>query len=56
MLAGSRATTFSPANDPALTIDHLLQQLDVLVIDVHRPWTMAIDEDGVLLPGAGADS
>ena len=56
MLAGSSATTFSPANDPALAIDHLLQQLDVLVINVHRAWTMAIDEDWVLLPGAGADS
>lgn len=56
VLAGCGATAFATTDDPALAIDHLLQQLDVLVIDVHRPWAVPIDEDRVFLAGTATDS
>ena len=35
---------------------HFLQQFHVLVIDVHRTWSVPIDEDWVFFAGAGTNS
>src|SRR6478735_7585709 len=32
-----------------MAVDQFLEQLDIFVIDEHRPWTHAIDPDGVFL-------
>ena len=52
VLARSGTTALATANDPALSIDHLLEQFHVLVIDIHGTRTMAIDEDRVFFAGA----
>ena len=52
VLAGSGATTLTAANDATLAIDHFAKQFDVLVIDIHRTWAMAIDEDRIFFAGA----
>ncbi len=56
MLAGSGTTAFPTTHDPSLTIDHFLQEFDVLVIDVHGPRTLTIDENRIFLACAGANS
>ena len=56
MLAGGGATAFAAPDDSTLAGHHFLQQLEILVIDVHRPRTLAIDEDRIVLFGAGAGS
>jgi hypothetical protein len=50
MLAGSSTAGLSPTHDPTLSVNHFLQQFDVLVVHVHRSWPMAIDENGVFFP------
>ncbi len=39
MLANRRATGFSATDNPTVTVDQLLEQLNVFIIDVH--WTRA---------------
>ncbi len=52
VLADGRAAALPPADDLALTVDELLQQFEILVIDVHRARTLALDEQGILLLAA----
>jgi len=52
VLTDSRATTLAATDDLPVAIDQLGEQLDVLVIDVHRPGTVAIDEDRVFALGS----
>ncbi len=47
VLADSRATAFTTANDLSVAVDQLGQQFNVLVIDVHRTRAMAIDKNRV---------
>ena len=51
VLADRSAAALAAADDTAVTIDQLLQKLDVLVIDEQRPGPYAIDPDRVLLLG-----
>src|SRR5208282_2455436 len=52
VLADGRAAALPPADDLALAVDELLQQLKILVIDIHRPRTQPIDKKGILLLAA----
>jgi hypothetical protein len=52
MLADGRAAALPPADDLALTVDELLEQLEILVVDVHRTRTLSLDKEGVLLLAA----
>ena len=56
MLAGSSTTAFAAANDSALTVDHLLQKVKVLVIDVHRTRALPIDEDWIFLTSSASSA
>jgi hypothetical protein len=56
VLAGGGTTALSTANNSALAIDHFLQQIQVFVIDIHRPWALPIDENRIFLTGAGASA
>src|SRR6056297_373584 len=56
MLAGCGTTALAAAYDATLAVNHLLEQLDVFVIDVHRPRAVAIDKDRIFLFGARANS
>ncbi len=56
MLAGGSTTALATTNDSTLAIDHLFQQINVLVIDIHGPWAMPIDEQRILLLGTTANS
>ena len=49
VLAGSRATGLATPNDSTVAIDQLLQQINVLVVDIHWTWPFAIDEKWILL-------
>ncbi len=49
VLAHSGATGLATVDDLAVTVDELLQELEILVIDEHRTWTFTINEDGILL-------
>src|SRR5688572_5603638 len=49
VLADRRAAGLAAAHDLAVAVNHLLEQLDVLVIDEHRTRPLAIDEQRVLL-------
>ncbi len=49
MLAGSLTTRFAAANNPTVTVGQLAQQVEILVVDVHRTRAYAIDTNGVLL-------
>ena len=49
MLTGSRTTGFSAAHNAAMAVDKFFQQLDVLIVHIHRPWAYAIDEDWIFL-------
>ena len=42
VLASCRATCLTPADDAAVTVNKLLQHIDVLVVYEHRTWTLAI--------------
>lgn len=53
MLTDRGATGLSPADDFAVTIHQLLEQLEVLVIDVHRARPLAINEQRILLDRFG---
>jgi hypothetical protein len=55
VLAGRRTTRLAAPYNATVPIDQLLQQLDVLVVDIHRTWTLAVDENRILLlrPNAG---
>jgi hypothetical protein len=55
MLAGSGTASLTTTHDPTLSVNHFLQQFDVLVVHVHRTWTMAIDENGVFFSCSGAN-
>src|SRR5262245_38104341 len=48
VLADGHAAALPPADDPPVPVDQLLEQLDVFVIDEHRPRADAIDPDRVL--------
>ena len=56
VLTGGGAAALAAADDTPLSVDHFLQQFHVLVIDVHRTWSVPIDEDWVFLAGAGTNS
>lgn len=56
MLAGCRASAFPTSDDSSLSVDHLFQKFDVLVIDIHRTRSLTVDENRVFLTGAGTDS
>ncbi len=45
-------TAFATADDFALAIDELAQQFQILVVDVHRTRTFAVNKDGVFFLGA----
>ena len=47
MLTGSRAAALASAKNLALPVDELAQQLEVLVIDIHRTRTGTVDEDRI---------
>ena len=49
VLADGRATALAAADDLALPIGELLEQFHVLVVDVHRPWPLALDKNRILL-------
>lgn len=51
VLRNGRATGFPAADDAAVAVDQFLQQFNVLVINVHRTGTFAIDEQGILTNG-----
>src|SRR5262245_31620322 len=52
VLARGGATAFATADDLALTIGELVQELKVFVVNEQRTWTFAIDEDWIFLFGA----
>src|SRR6187549_1919611 len=52
VLARSVATSLAAAYDAAVTVGQLAQQVEVLVVDEHRPGTDAVDADGVFLDDA----
>lgn len=56
MLTGCCATTLASTDDSALAIHHLFQQFHVLVINVHRTWSLTIDENRVFFPCSRANS
>lgn len=49
MLAGRMAARLAAADDASVPIRELAQQIEVLVVDVHRPRLDAVDADRVLL-------
>ena len=49
VLAGGGATALATANDLALPIGQFGQQVEILVVDVHRTRTFAIDKNRILL-------
>ena len=53
MLADRSTPAFPTPDDATLTIDQLLEQFDILVVDIHRTGSMPIDEDRVTFPGSG---
>lgn len=56
MLAGGSTATLATANDSALPVDHLFQQFDVFIVDVHGSWSLTIDENRVLLACTTTDA
>src|SRR5690349_10008909 len=52
VLARGGATALATADDFALTIGELVQELKVFVINEQRTRTFAVDEDGIFLLGA----
>ncbi len=53
MLADGGATALAPSDDLPLAIRQLLQQVQVLVIDIHRTRSLPVDENRVLLLATG---
>jgi hypothetical protein len=53
VLADRRATRLASSNDPAMTIDQFLKQLDVFVVDIHRTRTLTIDVKWIFTNGSG---
>ena len=51
MLARRGATAFAATDDFALPIGELAEQIEILVVDVHRTRTFAVDENRILLLG-----
>lgn len=49
VLADRSATTLAAAHNPAVAIRQLTEQLNVLVVDVQRAWTLAVGQDRILL-------
>ena len=56
MLTYRRATGLAAPNNASVTIDQLLQCLDIFVIDKHWAWPFAIDEQRILSFGSRANS
>src|SRR5208282_1986119 len=52
VLAYGRAAALTPADDLALAVDELLQQLEILVVDIHWARTLPLNKQGVLLLAA----
>ncbi len=48
VLARGLATGLTTADNPAMTIGQLAEQIQILVIDEHRTWANAIDANGIL--------
>lgn len=53
VLADRGATRFASPDNPAMTIDQFLKQLDVFVVDIHRARTLAIDVKWIFTNGSG---
>jgi len=51
VLADRGAACLAAADDFAVAISQLLQQLDVFVVDVSWSWTFAVDEKRILANG-----
>ncbi len=49
MLARSLATGLAAADNAAVAVGELAQQVEILVVDKHRTGTFAIDANGILL-------
>jgi hypothetical protein len=49
MLAGGGATALASANDLALAVRQLREQLQILIVDIHRPGPLAVDKYRVFL-------
>src|SRR5690606_12416284 len=49
VLAGGGATAFAAADNFAVAVGQLLQELDVLVVDIQRARAFAVDENRILL-------
>ncbi len=52
VLAGGSATAFAAADNFALAVGELVQQLQIFVVHEQRPGTLAVNEDWVFLLGA----
>lgn len=52
VLAGRSATAFAAADDLSLPAGELAEQLQVLIVNVHRSRASAVDEDWIFLLGA----
>ena len=52
VLADSTASTLAATNDATVAVHQFAEQIHVLVIDVHGPRSLAIDQDRILLFGA----
>jgi hypothetical protein len=50
------ATGLAAADDAAVTVGQLAQQVEILVVDEHRPGTDAVDAHGVPLDDAASGS
>ena len=55
MLGNGGTAGLAAADDLAMPVDQLLQQLDILVIHVHGTRPLPIDRQGIFLFGAGAN-
>ena len=52
VLTDRRTTGLASSHNLAMTIDQFLEQLQILIVDIHRSRSFAIDENRVLLLGS----
>jgi hypothetical protein len=53
VLARCRAARLATTDDPTVPIHKLAQEFDVLVVNVHRTWTLAVHEKRISLLDLG---
>jgi hypothetical protein len=51
MLTDSRATRFASSHQPTMAIDKFLQQLDILIVNIGRTWSLAVNVKWILADG-----